>query len=159
MRELGNLQPPGTCSLCGNGTDLEGYLDIDLWIEYYGQVYLCMSKCALQVVETIGALIPSEAKQFLETTQNIATEYAELKEKYNAAIARLAVYDDAVIAAASSNLAATFSEDESEAGDEPNASPAKPADSGESGAKEPTKGAGPDDPALFELRDESTFTI
>jgi hypothetical protein len=145
--------------LCGNGTALEGYLDISLWLEYYGQVYLCVDKCALQVIEVLGGLIPSEAKAFLETTQKIADDFKELKEKYDAAIARLDVYDTAVMSAASAHLSNTYASRESEAGDEPDAAPNGKADSGESEPKESVTGGGPDDPKLFELRDERTIRL
>lgn len=157
--ELGNLQQPAACSVCGNGTCLEGYLDTDVWIEYYGQVYLCMN-CAKQLVEAIGGLIPEEAQGLKDLSDKIAKDYAELKETHESAITRLDMYDTLVLSAANGMLPSIAAKEQPESADRLNDASADGADVGESESEEPVKsGTGPDDAPLFKLGDEGQLLI
>lgn len=80
MRERGELRHPGICALCGNGTCVEGYVDLDIYFEYEGNVYLCMN-CALQVAHVIGCLLPKESRYLEELNNEIATKCKSLEEK------------------------------------------------------------------------------
>jgi hypothetical protein len=159
VRELGNLQPPGTCSVCGNGTDINGYFDPDIWIEYFGQVYLCMSNCAKQAIEVIGGLVPEEAEHLKELSTQIAAEHSELKDKYDAAIRRLDVYDTVVLDAADRAGLSDSIKQKSGSQPESNDDSANSADDGESESKESVTSPGPSDTPFPELRDESRLTL
>lgn len=75
LRSAGELRQPGQCSVCGNGTCIEGYLDLDIYFEWEGNIYLCMN-CVSEAIHVVGALLPKEA----ETLKNIVeTTHAELK--------------------------------------------------------------------------------
>lgn len=80
--QAGSLGHPGTCALCGSGTCELGYVDLDIYFEWEGNVYLCMW-CAKQVAKVIGCLNPEESKHLEELNLSIAQELKETKEKLN----------------------------------------------------------------------------
>ena len=91
VRELGQLRSPGTCALCGNGTCLEGYVDLDIYYEWEGQVYLCMN-CARQVAQVVGALLPDQAEFLQATLEKVQTELTLTKAELSHANEQLSAY-------------------------------------------------------------------
>lgn len=90
---LGQLQPPAACALCGNGTDQMGFLHTDVWYDYEGYVYFCLSNCARQLAEAFGCLLPEEAEILKDQATKIAEHNKELEEQLNDANTRLAAWD------------------------------------------------------------------
>lgn len=83
LRGRGELMHPGSCALCGSGNCDDGYVDLDIFYEYEGQVYLCMV-CANQVVGVAGGLPSDEANflkaQFEDTASRLKAAESELHE-------------------------------------------------------------------------------
>lgn len=82
VRSMGELMHPASCSVCGSGNCEKGYLDLGVFYDYEGQVYLCMI-CATQAGETIGLYTPDEVKQNVDLINELAAENAKLKEELN----------------------------------------------------------------------------
>lgn len=83
LRETGELRTPGNCALCGNATCLDGYVDLDIYFDWEGNIYLCMN-CAKQVSKVIGCLLPDETKALHALYEENARELNETKEKLDA---------------------------------------------------------------------------
>jgi hypothetical protein len=80
VRQIGDLMHPGACSLCGSGNCDRGYVDLGIYFDYEGQVYLCMT-CIDQVIETVGGLLPDQALHLKEVSEEIAKKNRELEEE------------------------------------------------------------------------------
>lgn len=50
----GQVLPPGTCILCGTGSSDDGFLDV-AHIDWFGAIYLCIPRCALEIGAAVGA--------------------------------------------------------------------------------------------------------
>lgn len=74
VRGRGQLQPPASCYVCGNGSHDGGYIDFGTFVDYHGNFYLCMT-CAEQLATTIGWVHPEMVEQI---TKNAATTAEEL---------------------------------------------------------------------------------
>lgn len=152
---LGDLRPPGTCLHCGSGNCELGYVTLDVFRDYEGETYLCMT-CCKQLAELIGCLIPEEAEVLQRdhfTTQALLNTTSKALEDANA---RLANYDSLLRHAVSTGrivIPDMVDSDASEA--EPVKSGAEPdllslIDSGESESKESVT----DEGSLQPTRDE-----
>jgi hypothetical protein len=118
-----------------------------------------MSNCAKQAIEVIGGLVPEEAEHLKELSTQIAAEHSELKDKYDAAIRRLDVYDTVVLDAADRAGLSDSIKQKSGSQPESNDDSANSADDGESESKESVTSPGPSDTPFPELRDESRLTL
>lgn len=76
----GELNLPGSCYVCGNGTCEEGYLDFNTFIDYHGNFYLCMT-CAVQAAETIGCFTPEQVALMNELGEKAAERVKELEQE------------------------------------------------------------------------------
>ncbi len=110
VRGIGDLMHPGACAVCGNGNNTEGFVDIGVYYEYEGQVYLCML-CAKELVATIGGATSEELLVTAELTSRSLEENEQLKsevEKLNAELEQyrnlMRVARDDVIHYSTSNL-------------------------------------------------------
>lgn len=92
LRNPGELMHPGSCCVCGSGNNEEGYLDIGVYYDYEGQVYLCMT-CVEQAAVTVGLLNRGEAKHLQETNERLAEQHASLTSELEKANERLSHYD------------------------------------------------------------------
>lgn len=93
LRNAGELMHPGVCLACGVGTRQEGYVDLQVFFDYEGQMYLC-ALCLEEAAEVIGCLRPSESVHLQQLSEKIANENAELKERLADAQRRLAPIDE-----------------------------------------------------------------
>lgn len=79
----GQLLPPGCCALCGSGNSEIGYLDIRLYLDFYGQAYFCIT-CVEQFVRALEGLTYDEAQtlkvQHLNDQSTIAALRTEIEE-------------------------------------------------------------------------------
>ncbi len=89
---VGDLLPPGCCMHCGNGTHKEGYLRLDINIDYFGECYLCTT-CLIQAAEVIKCLIPEEADALRTLAEQVAQENILLREQVDEQDKRLALLD------------------------------------------------------------------
>jgi hypothetical protein len=88
----GDMLHPGCCALCRSGVCEEGYVDLGVYFDYEGQMYLCHT-CTQQVAEVIGCLIPSEAAILHALVNSVQAENVVLKTELEVARDRLAAYD------------------------------------------------------------------
>lgn len=75
VRSRGELMAPGTCAVCGNGTCDDGYLDLDVFVDYLGTLYLCLT-CLTEAGETIGMYTAEQVK----TTEALMSSMAKVNE-------------------------------------------------------------------------------
>jgi hypothetical protein len=80
VRSRGELMHPGACMVCGNGTHEQGYVDLGVFYDYEGTMYLCMT-CALQVAALIGCVLPEEIESLKKTNEQIAQERNDLRKE------------------------------------------------------------------------------
>ena len=80
VRSKGELVHPGRCMVCGNGNCDSGYLDLGVFFDYEGTMYLCMS-CCTQAGETIGMFTPDEVKSQQELIEKLTHENVQQKEE------------------------------------------------------------------------------
>jgi hypothetical protein len=92
---MGELPSPGSCFICGNGTNEDGYVDTGVWLEYIGEGLICHT-CVIQVGECIGMMIPDEVKFINDAMANLATENARLERDNGVLNERLTAYDTVI---------------------------------------------------------------
>lgn len=80
IRSMGQLQQPGSCYVCGNGTCELGFLDFGTFVDYHGSFYLCML-CARQAAETIGYFSPDEVSSSVGDKEELLAANRDLTAK------------------------------------------------------------------------------
>lgn len=88
---IGQLMHPGACAVCGNGTCQFGYIQLGVYFEYEGEIYLCMT-CLTQAAETGGMLSVEEAQYIQESNNTTATELLATKNELKEANEQLDAY-------------------------------------------------------------------
>lgn len=90
---VGELTHPGECFVCRSGTRQEGYVNLDVYFDFEGQMYIC-NYCLNEVGAVMG-MLNSEESEFLKNHAAVlAKELDEVKEKLRNAEHRLSSYDD-----------------------------------------------------------------
>lgn len=157
VRQLGELMHPGACALCGNGNNENGYVDLGVYYEYEGQVYICIDPCMHQVINMIGCLLPSESEHLRDLNSTLADRVKELEEANAVVVSRLSAFNSLLSGAINDGtITLPVIEDE---GPEPEDAFefAGITDSGESEVTESTSEQGPDDVKQSKLRHELDF--
>lgn len=77
----GSLLPPACCASCGGSDAERAYLDLGMFIDYYGQVYFCKN-CVSDMAERIGLLNETEIEFLKHFNETVIAELAELKIRY-----------------------------------------------------------------------------
>ena len=95
VRSMGELMHPASCCVCGNGTCDDGYLDLGVYYDYEGQMYLCMT-CATQAGETIGMFTPEEFKIAQTAVNTLQAEKDKLLQELDYARPLVSAVLDAV---------------------------------------------------------------
>lgn len=95
VRSQGELRHPGACALCGNGNCDDGYVDLGIYYDYEGQVYLCMN-CIEQVIHAVDGLTTEEAAFLKEIDTNLKNENTRLTEELQVANERNAKWTDLI---------------------------------------------------------------
>lgn len=139
VRQLGDLQHPGACALCGNGTCNRGYVDLDIYYDYEGQVYLCMF-CAEDVAELIGALLPAQSTHLETLNSEIAVKLKELEAENERLNSELSTWRSLIDDALDRRNARTDVEQSEQPSAEPSSEPADGAVKGKPVAKKSTSG-------------------
>jgi hypothetical protein len=80
LRSMGELVHPAACCVCGNGVCEAGYIDLGVYYDYEGQMYLCKT-CLYQAGETFGMFTPDEVKIIQDQLVSITNENEKLKEE------------------------------------------------------------------------------
>lgn len=158
VRRLGELMPPGACALCGNGTCLEGYVDLDIFYDYEGQVYLCMN-CARDVAKTIGCLLPGESTHLENLNRDVAAELKETQEKLAHAQSRLDAYDSVISGAFANPVTRTGTNVQSAAQPSSDVKPPVGTGAGESEPKKSVTRKRPNDVTRSASSDEPAFHV
>lgn len=108
----GDLRPPGTCLHCGSGNCEEGYVDLDRFIDYEGDSYLCMT-CVRQMIEMVDGCLPEDFMRLMQEKLELEVALNTTSERLSDANERLAVYDS-VLANAVASVTADDSSDTSD---------------------------------------------
>lgn len=109
LRGRADLMAPGCCNICGAGDHPEGFIDIQVYVEYEGQTYFCMT-CAEQIGEVAGMLTRAETKQLTTLSGELAEAKATLETELENANARLSAYD-VLLASALANVDSVVTDD------------------------------------------------
>lgn len=88
VRGIGELMHPGCCAVCGNGNCETGYIDLGVFYDYEGQVYLCMT-CVNEVADTAGLLTDTEARFLQAQNKDLAESTRKVTEQLEKALERL----------------------------------------------------------------------
>lgn len=75
LRSRGELQIPGSCIICGSGSNEEGYLDFGIFVDYHGTLYFCMT-CLGEAAQVAGFMSP---QLYAETNKHIEEKLVENK--------------------------------------------------------------------------------
>lgn len=73
VRSRGNLVAPASCMVCGNATCDEGYLDLNVFIDFHGTCYLCMN-CITQGGETVGMYTAEQVAHFTAQIESLLAD-------------------------------------------------------------------------------------
>ena len=141
---IGELLAPGACMVCGNGTHQEGYLRLGVFLEWEGEMYLCMT-CLTEAAETGGMLSKDEAEYLQGLAEASSNELVKIKKELEAANERLNHFDS-LFSVTTSSIDSVLSEDSSSDIEES----VERQDSGESVITEPVKDYGYSQPELLE---------
>lgn len=140
IRTRGELRHPGTCLECGSGTCDEGYLDLGVFFDYEGQMYLC-KVCVFQAGETFGMYTPAEVESQQELNAKLMLENAHLTEELNNAAPIIDAWQRAIDAARAVSLSDDSSEQESEGSDSDAKGTPSGTENGEPVTEESVKGS------------------
>ncbi len=91
-RGVGDLLHPACCAVCGNGTCEAGYIDIGVYYDYEGQVYLCMN-CVNEIADTAGLLTDTELHHLKGEITKVAHANEVMTQELKVAHEKLAHYD------------------------------------------------------------------
>lgn len=89
VRSRGQLVAPASCMVCGNATCDEGYLDLNVFIDFHGTCYLCMN-CIIQAGETVGMYTVEQVGHFTAQIESLL----ESKEALTSELANAQSYID-----------------------------------------------------------------
>lgn len=104
---IGDLMHPGACMVCGSGNREQGYVNLGVYYEYEGNMYLCFT-CLTEAAEVIGMLTSDEALILRNEAGQVFRENTKLKEELNRANERLVAIDSVLSGLA---VAGAFSTD------------------------------------------------
>lgn len=97
VRNMGELQPPSNhCAVCGNSTCEDGYIDPDVYFDYIGYIYFCMT-CVSEMMEVMGLPSISEVEYRTQLATSQAEENKALKEKVANYEQQLRDYDNLIV--------------------------------------------------------------
>jgi hypothetical protein len=83
---------PACCAACGTGTCDLGFMDLAIYYDYEGQVYLCMT-CVEELTESAGLLNSTEIRYLEALTKDATAEAERLRSENEALSERLNHYD------------------------------------------------------------------
>ena len=154
LRPMGQLMHPACCAICGSG-NRDVYVDLSLYYDYEGQVYICLEFCMQQIADTLGFLNLQEATFLRDMSNNLVVRNEELESELQNAQLRLKRYDD--LFAGLPRIESPIAGGDTSVIDEQSVvEPAKEPDSGESVVKEPTTRRRSNDSQQSKLRNRDT---
>lgn len=157
LRNLGELMHPGSCALCGNGNCEEGYLDLGIYYDYEGQMYLCVP-CLKQCANVIGMIPPEEVQLHLAAAEELAQRFEAQRNELINVRERLNAYD-VVLAGVRSDLPVGLAGAFQEPTDAPTLFSTDGTVSGESESKESDQDEGPSDTVRSERSDVTDGSV
>lgn len=139
---LGQLMHPGCCALCRTGNCDEGYVDLNIFFDYEGQIYLCMDCVNNEVIPATGGFTLDVAEVARQNVKELNALVIELRADLEKSNDRLAKYDDlfgSAISTSASVIDAAM--DVTETVFDANAGSDDGSEAGEPVAAEPVKGS------------------
>lgn len=104
VRSRGQLVAPACCCVCGNATCDEGYLDLNVFVDFHGTLYLCMN-CVTQGAETCGLFTPQEVNHLQMQIESLLVDKERLTSELSDANDYISNFDSVLrTALSSSNL-------------------------------------------------------
>ena len=92
LRNRSELQFPSGCALCGKDAHPEGFVDFDIFVEFFGNFYLCMD-CMNQAANTVGMLTTEESTHIQKQLSELAATVEVATTALRTANERLDDYD------------------------------------------------------------------
>jgi len=92
LRGVGELLPPGSCIVCGNGNCDKGYISPQVSLEWEGELYLCYY-CVVQSAEIFGMMIPEEVAIIEQQNGMLNDQCAALRTELEENNERIRAYD------------------------------------------------------------------
>jgi len=96
LRGIGDLRHPGACAVCGSGNCDSGYVDLGVYYEYEGWVYLCLY-CIEEAGGVVDMLTVNESEKLIEAQHKaegkalaLEEENGELHERLNGYVSVIA---------------------------------------------------------------------
>lgn len=80
MVSRGEMLHPGTCMICGSGDPERTYLDVGVFFDYEGSMYICIL-CGTQIGETLGLFTPEEVNIQTEAIANLQAKVDSMEEE------------------------------------------------------------------------------
>lgn len=80
LRTRGELQHPGSCMVCGSGVCDLGYVDLGVFYDYEGTMYLCHA-CVTQAAEIIGMFTPEQVESQRQLLDDLTSQNAQYKDE------------------------------------------------------------------------------
>lgn len=80
MISRGEMLHPGSCMICGSGDPERTYLDVGVFFDYEGSMYIC-HLCGAQIGETLGLFTPEEVKIQTEAIANLQARVDSMEEE------------------------------------------------------------------------------
>lgn len=111
VRSMGELMHPAQCMVCGNGMCEEGYLDLGVFYDYEGTMYLCKT-CCYQAGETFGMFTPDEVMTQQRLINTLSEDNDFLKKELEDARPIISVFKSAVADLAATSTISTVATDE-----------------------------------------------
>ena len=141
QRSLGELKHPGSCCVCGNGNSDQTYLELGVFFDYEGNLYVC-TPCVEQIINTWGAYTAEEMAAALEGANTNFEQITRLEEELANVRTQLSA---ARVMLASSITGRDFADlvsEGTESADGVSAEPVSVPDAGEPEVKEPVSKPG-----------------
>lgn len=105
---LGELPPPASCFICGSGTVEAGYLNLGVWVDYVGNLLICIPDL-IKAAEKVGCLAPSINKMLNENLESLAKDNEVLREQNEKINERLTLFDNALRSIAAGDVSSSDS--------------------------------------------------
>lgn len=86
------LIAPAKCAGCGSYNQKAHYVDLNLEVEFYGVVYLCLDVCFREVANLLGFISPAQAKELADRLER----KEEVMQRMQADLNNLEVIRDAI---------------------------------------------------------------
>lgn len=95
LKGIGDLLFPGTCCVCGNGTYEHGYVQLGVYYEYEGEMYLCLT-CLTEAAEIGGMLSLEQGVVLKDLAIKVSEQNKALRELVKGLSEKVELYESAL---------------------------------------------------------------